>query len=426
MLNIELIRNEPERVKAGVKAKKTEIDIDAIAALDTRNRALRAERDKLRNEQTTKSKLIPEAKKNGEDIAPIVQEMNRLKARVQELEEETKELHHRIQNELLYIPNLPSDTTPIGYTDEDNVEVRSWGESRAFGFKPKPHWDLCTALRIVDFERATKISGAGFGLYMGDGARLERALISYMLDLHTREHGYLEVFPPFVVNRDSMTGTGQLPKMENDMYHMPADDLFLIPTAEVPVTNIHRDEILKAEDLPIYYQAYTPCFRREAGAAGRDTRGLIRVHQFDKVEMVKFVTPETSYAELETLLSNAEDVLQSLGLNYRIIELCSGDISFAAAKCYDIELWAPGVEQWLEVSSCSNFEDFQARRMNIRYRSTGEKGTRFVHTLNGSGVALARLFVAIVENYQQEDGSIALPEPLQPYMGGQTEIRPRI
>jgi seryl-tRNA synthetase len=425
MLNIELIRNEPERVKAGVKAKKVEIDIDAIAALDAKNRELRTERDKLRNEQTTKSKQIPQAKKNGEDIAPIIEEMNRLKARVQELEEETKDLHAKIQNELLYIPNLPSDTTPIGHTEEDNIEVRSWGENRPFDFQPKPHWDLCTDLGIVDFERATKISGSGYGLYMGDGARLERALISYMLDLHTREHGYLEVFPPFMVNRDSMIGTGQLPKMENDMYHMPADDMFLIPTAEVPVTNIHRDEILKAEDLPIYYQAYTPCFRREAGAAGRDTRGLIRVHQFDKVEMVKFVTPETSYDELETLLINAEEVLQSLGLNYRILELCSGDISFAAAKCYDIELWAPGVEQWLEVSSCSNFEDFQARRMNIRYRPSGEKGTRFVHTLNGSGVALARLFIAIVENYQQEDGSIALPEPLQPYMGGQTEIRPR-
>jgi seryl-tRNA synthetase len=277
----------------------------------------------------------------------------------------------------------------------------------------------------VDFERATKISGSGFGLYMGDGARLERALINYMLDLHAQDHGYLEVFPPFVVNRDTMTGTGQLPKMEDDMYRLEADDLFLIPTAEVPVTNIHRDEILNAEDLPVLYQAYTPCFRREAGAAGRDTRGLIRVHQFDKVEMVKFVTPETSYDELETLLENAEDVLQSLGLNYRVLELCSGDISFAAAKCYDIELWAPGLEQWLEVSSCSNFEDFQARRMNIRYRSPDRKGTQYIHTLNGSGVALARLFIAIVENYQQEDGSIALPEALQPYMGGQTEIRQR-
>ena len=425
MLNIELIRNEPDRVKAGVKAKNVEIDIDAIAALDTRHRELRTERDKLRNEQTTKSKQIPQAKKNGEDIAPIIEEMNRLKTRVQELEDEAKELNATIQNELLYIPNLPSDTTPIGHAEEDNVEIKKWGEQRSFEFQPKPHWDVCTDLGIVDFERATKISGSGFGLYMGDGARLERALINYMLDLHAQDHGYLEVFPPFVVNRDTMTGTGQLPKMEDDMYRLEADDLFLIPTAEVPVTNIHRDEILNAEDLPVLYQAYTPCFRREAGAAGRDTRGLIRVHQFDKVEMVKFVTPETSYDELETLLENAEDVLQSLGLNYRVLELCSGDISFAAAKCYDIELWAPGLEQWLEVSSCSNFEDFQARRMNIRYRSADRKGTQYIHTLNGSGVALARLFIAIVENYQQEDGSIALPEALQPYMGGQTEIRQR-
>ena len=425
MLNIELIRNEPDRVKAGVKAKNVEIDIDAIAALDTRHRELRTERDKLRNEQTTKSKQIPQAKKNGEDIAPIIEEMNHLKTRVQELEDEAKELNATIQNELLYIPNLPSDTTPIGHAEEDNVEIKKWGEQRSFEFQPKPHWDVCTDLGIVDFERATKISGSGFGLYMGDGARLERALINYMLDLHAQDHGYLEVFPPFVVNRDTMTGTGQLPKMEDDMYRLEADDLFLIPTAEVPVTNIHRDEILNAEDLPVLYQAYTPCFRREAGAAGRDTRGLIRVHQFDKVEMVKFVTPETSYDELETLLENAEDVLQSLGLNYRVLELCSGDISFAAAKCYDIELWAPGLEQWLEVSSCSNFEDFQARRMNIRYRSADRKGTQYIHTLNGSGVALARLFIAIVENYQQEDGSIALPEALQPYMGGQTEIRQR-
>ncbi|MDP6114136.1 MAG: serine--tRNA ligase [Planctomycetota bacterium] len=425
MLNIELIRNEPDRVKAGVKAKNVEIDIDAIAALDTRHRELRTERDKLRNEQTTKSKQIPQAKKNGEDIAPIIEEMNRLKTRVNELEDEARELNATIQNELLYIPNLPSDTTPIGHAEEDNVEIKKWGEQRSFEFQPKPHWDVCTDLGIVDFERATKISGSGFGLYMGDGARLERALINYMLDLHAQDHGYLEVFPPFVVNRDTMTGTGQLPKMEDDMYRLEADDLFLIPTAEVPVTNIHRDEILNAEDLPVLYQAYTPCFRREAGAAGRDTRGLIRVHQFDKVEMVKFVTPETSYDELETLLENAEDVLQSLGLNYRVLELCSGDISFAAAKCYDIELWAPGLEQWLEVSSCSNFEDFQARRMNIRYRSPDRKGTQYIHTLNGSGVALARLFIAIVENYQQEDGSIALPEALQPYMGGQTEIRQR-
>jgi len=424
MLDLELIRNETERVEEGLKAKGVEVDLGALKEMDARFRALRTERDQLRHEQTTKSKQIPELKKKGEDASAVIAEMNKLKERVQALEDESKELGDEIREQLLFIPNLPAADAPRGATDEDNVEVRRWGQPPEFSFQPKPHWDVCADLGMLDFERAAKLSGSGFGLYMGDGARLERALLNYMLDLHTTQHGFREVFPPFLVNRATMTGTGQLPKMEEDMYRTDPDDLFLIPTAEVPVTNIYRDEILSEADLPIYLTAYTACFRREAGAAGKETRGITRVHQFNKVELVKFVTPETSYDELEALVANAETVLQNFGLHYRVRELCTGDLSFAAAKCYDIELWAPGTGTWLEVSSCSNFEDFQARRMNIRFRPTEGKGTRFVHTLNGSGVALARLFIALVECGQQEDGSVALPEALWPYMGGKKEIRP--
>jgi len=423
MLDIELIRNEAERVEEGLKAKGVEADLGALKEMDARSRALRTERDQLRHEQTTKSKQIPELKKKGEDASAVIAEMNKLKERVQALEDGSKELSDEIRQQLLFIPNIPAAGVPRGETDEDNVEVRRWGQPPEFAFKPKAHWDVCAELGILDFERAAKLSGSGFGLYMGDGARLERALFNYMLDLHTTEHGFREVFPPFLVNRASMTGTGQLPKMEEDMYRTDPDDLFLVPTAEVPVTNIYRDEILNEAELPIYLTAYTACFRREAGAAGKETRGITRVHQFNKVELVKFTPPETSYDELETLVANAETVLQNLGLHYRVRELCTGDLSFAAAKCYDIELWSPGTETWLEVSSCSNFEDFQARRMNIRFRPAEGKGTRFVHTLNGSGVALARLFIALVECYQQEDGSVALPEALWPYMGGKKEIR---
>lgn len=422
MFDLDLIRKETEWVKEGLRNKGVDFDVDSLAEMDKKHRSLRQERDELRHEQTQKSKQIPQFKKEGKDIAPILEETNRLKQRIQELEEEAKELNVQIQNCLLDIPNLPGKDVPIGSDAENNVFLREWGELPEFDFEPKAHWDIAEDLGLVDFERAAKISGSGFAVFMRDGAKLERALIQFMLDLHTSEHGYTEVFPPFVVNRESMIGTGQLPKMEEDMYRSDADDLFLVPTAEVPVTNLFRDEILDMDDLPIYYTAYTACFRREAGAAGRDTRGLIRVHQFDKVEMVKFTTAESSYDELETLLNNAEVVLQRLGLPYRVLELCSGDLSFAAAKCYDLELWGPGIQRWLEVSSCSNFEDFQARRMNIRYRPSEEKGTRFVHTLNGSGVALARLFIAILECGQREDGSVALPEAIWPYMGGQKEL----
>jgi seryl-tRNA synthetase len=320
------------------------------------------------------------------------------------------------------VPNIPAPDVPVGRTGADNVEVRRWGKPPGFEFQPRAHWDIGSDLGILDFERAAKVAGSNFALFKGAGARLVRALYSFMLDLHTREHGYTEVFPPFLVNRGAMTGTGQLPKLEEDMYHLDADDLFLIPTAEVPVTNLYRDEILNHEDLPIRHTAYTACFRREAGSYGRETRGLLRVHQFDKVEMVKFVHPEKSYEELESLLACAEAVMQHLGLHYRVMKLCTGELSFSGTKCYDIEAYAPGVDRWLEVSSCSNFEDFQARRANIRFRDADGK-VKFVHTLNGSGVALARLIACILETYQQEDGSVRLPACLAPYMGGLDTIR---
>jgi seryl-tRNA synthetase len=349
--------------------------------------------------------------------------MRALGDQIAALDDQVRDADAALRQAMLRIPNMPHGSTPEGKDSADNVVARSWGQLREFAFAPKGHVELGEALGLFDFTRATKMTGAGFPLYLGAGARLERALINFMLDIHCREQGYLEMSPPFVVNSASMTGTGQLPKMAEDMYRATSDDLWLIPTAEVPVTNYYRDEVL-TEPLPVKLTAYTPCFRREAGAAGRETRGLIRVHQFDKVEMVKFADPATSYAELETLVGDAEAVLQRLKLPYRILSLCAGDISFAAAKCYDIELWAPGQNAWLEVSSCSNFEAFQARRANIRYRKADGKPD-FLHTLNGSGVALARLVVAILENYQQADGRVAVPEALVPYMDGVTVIAPR-
>ena len=416
MLDINFIRNNPDKVKQAIDHKhENASNVDQILELDTQRRSLIHACEQLKSKRNEKSKEVSELKKNGHDASRIIEETKKIGDDVKSLEEKLKELEPQITNLLLRIPNIPAADVPIGKDASDNVIVKTWGQRKTFDFTPLPHWELGRMLNILDMERSSKISGSGFILLKGLGAKLERALYCFMLDLHTREHGYTELFPPFLVNRTSMTGTGQLPKLEEDMYRTTADDLFLVPTAEVPVTNIHRDEILSYKDLPIYYTAYTPCFRREAGSYGKDTRGIIRVHQFNKVELVKLVRPETSYTELESLLANAEKVLQLLGLEYRVAKLSTGDMSFAAAKCYDIEVWAPGLDKFLEVSSCSNFEDFQARRINIRFRDEDGK-LRFVHTLNGSGLALPRTVIAILETYQQQDGTVIIPEVLQPYM----------
>jgi len=418
MLDINFIRNNPDKVKQAIALKhENAASIDRILEVDTQRRSMIHACEQLKSKRNEKSKEVSELKKKGQDASKIIEETKKIGDDIKSIEEKLKELDSQITNLMLRIPNIPAADVPIGKDEKDNVIVRAWGQRTTFDFTPLPHWELGSILNILDMERASKISGSGFILLKGLGARLERALFSFMLDVHTREHGYTELFPPFLVNRTSMTGTGQLPKLEEDMYRTAADDLFLVPTAEVPVTNIHRDEILSYKDLPICYTAYTPCFRREAGSYGKDTRGIIRVHQFNKVELVKLVKPETSYHELESLLGNAERILQLLGLEYRVAKLSTGDMSFAAAKCYDIEVWAPGVNKFLEVSSCSNFEDFQARRINIRFRDEDGK-LRFVHTLNGSGLALPRTVIALLETYQQKDGSIVIPDVLQPYMGG--------
>ena len=418
MLDINIIRNDIEKVKQAIVNKNETTSLDSFQELDSRRKALLIECDELRNKRNVTSKEISKLRSQKEDASGLIQEMKGVSDRIKQLEAETNTVSDDLDSLLIRIPNIPADDVPVGKDPTSNVIVKSWGEKKAFPFTPLPHWDLGKKLDILDFERAAKISGAGFTLYKGAGARLERALYNFMLDLHTQEHGYREVLPPYLVNRTSMTGTGQLPKLEEDMYRLPDDDLFLIPTAEVPVTNIHANEILSSKELPILYAAYTACFRREAGSYGKDTRGMIRVHQFNKVELVKFVQPETSYDELESLLSVSEKVLQLLGLQYQVVKLCTGDLSFAAAKCYDIEVWSPGVDKFLEVSSCSNFEDFQARRSNIRFRDDDKGDLRFVHTLNGSGVALPRTMIAIIETYQREDGTVEIPEVLRPYMNG--------
>ena len=423
MLDMDFIRRNPDAVKQAIANKHEHADVDALLKLDEERRSLLMQSEQLRSRRNEVSKNIPQLKKKGENVEPLMNEMRQIGDQIKEYEARLGDLAPRIEAILLRIPNITAPDVPVGEDSNDNVQVKAWGERKQFSFTPRPHWEIAKYLGIISFEAATRITGTGFVVYTGAGARLERALYSWMLDLHTTSHGYTEVIPPLMVNRTSMTGTGQLPKLEEDMYLCQTDDLFLIPTAEVPVTNIHRDDVLDAERLPIYYTAYTPCFRREAGSYGKDTRGLLRVHQFDKVEMVKFVRPETSYDELESLLENAEAVLQALGLEYRVMKLCTGDLSFAAAKCYDIEIWAPGIAKYLEVSSCSNFEDFQARRANIRFREKGGK-PRFVHTLNGSGTALARLVATLLETYQQADGSVEIPAVLRPYMGGMDRITP--
>lgn len=419
MLDAKFVRAEPEKVRQALLNRNMDTKmLDEFLALDEQRRKKLYEVEQLKAERNAVSEEIARMKKEKKDASSEIERMREVSRRIKQMDSDLSELETKISDLLLNIPNIPHESVPVGKDESANVIVRTWGETRKFDFEPVPHWELATALDIIDFERGSKIAGSGFILYKGLGARLERALIAWMLDVHTREHGYTEVFPPFLINRRSMIGTGQLPKFEEDMYHTDKDDdLFLDPTAEVPVTNIYMDEILEGSQLPIYLTAYTACFRREAGSAGKDTRGLLRVHQFDKVELVKFTTPETSYDEHEKLTANAETIIQRLGIPYRVVLLSTGDLGFSAAKCYDIEIHAPGIDKWLEVSSCSNFEAYQARRANIRYRPEPGAKPEFVHTLNGSGVALPRLVVALLENYQQPDGTIVVPEVLRPYVG---------
>lgn len=418
MLNIKFIRENGAAVQQALDARNASADLSALQAIDEDHRNLLQEIETLRSRRNKVSDEIAALKKAGEDASAQVDDMRVVSGKIKQLEKKLGELAGSLQEMLLGIPNIPHESVPIGRDEADNTLVRQVGEPPPFDYEPKAHWDLGEALHILDFERAAKITGARFPLYIGAGARLERALINFMLDVHTTEHGYTEILPPFMANRQTLTATGQLPKFEEDLFKLDGWDYYLIPTAEVPVTNIHQGEILSEEDLPIYYTAYTPCFRSEAGSYGKDTRGLIRQHQFNKVELVKFATPETSYDELEALTNNAEVILKRLNLPYQVITLCSGDIGFSAAKTYDIEVWMPAQGVYREISSCSNFEGFQARRGNIRYRQEGRKGTTFVHTLNGSGLAVGRTVAAILENYQQPDGSVKIPEALVPYMGG--------
>lgn len=416
MLDLRRIRSDLEGVKKALARRGGEYPIDKIVELDEKRRKLLVDVEAKKAKQNQVSKEIPILKKKGEDISAILEEMKVLSDDVTELDKKVKAVDEEIKNILLGIPNTPNEDVAVGETDEDNVEVRVVGEPTTFNFEPKAHWDLGTDLDILDFERATKISGTRFTVFKGLGARLERAIINFMLDLHTTEHGYTEILPPVLVNRNAMIGTGQLPKFEQDMFHVPSKDFFLVPTAEVPVTNLLAGEVLEFDKLPVLYTAYTPCFRQEAGSAGRDTRGLIRNHQFDKVELVKFTDSKTSYEELEKLTNNAEEILKQLKIPYRVVMLCTGDLGFSSAKTYDIEVWMPSYNRYVEISSCSNFEAFQARRANVRYRNEEGK-IEFVHTLNGSGLAVGRTTAAVLENYQNEDGSITIPDALVKYMG---------
>lgn len=416
MLNIKRVRENPEEVREGLRKRSGEYDIDSVLQIDDQRRALLAEVEEKKAEKNRVSKEIPLKKKKGEDVSEIFESMRKLSDEIKGYDEKLREIDEKMRDALLNIPNVPHPSVPAGKDDAENVELRKFGTPTSFDFEPKAHWDLGTDLGLLDFDRGAKLSGARFTVMTGKGARLERAIYNFMLDLHTLDQSYTEIEPPYLVNRASMTGTGQLPKFEEDMYHCEADDLFLIPTAEVPVTNLYRDDILEEKDLPVYLTAFTPCFRREAGSAGRDTRGIVRQHQFDKVELVKFVEPATSYDELEKLTDDAEEVLRRLGLPYRVVQLCTGDLGFSSAMTHDIEVWMPSYGRYVEISSCSNFEDYQARRANIRYRDSKGK-TQFVHTLNGSGLAVGRTWAAIVENYQNADGSITIPDVLVPFFG---------
>jgi len=418
MLDIKRIREDFDGVKKAVESRgKGDFGIEKVREYDLKRREILAKVEQMKNEQKTKSKQIPVMKKNGEDTTELMAEMKKLSDEIKELDGQVSEAETNLKDALLGVPNTPYKDVQEGLDDSDNVELRRWGEPTEFDFEAKAHWDIGEDLDILDFERAAKIAGARFTVYKGLGARLERSVIIFMLNLHTEEHGYTEILPPFMVNRMAMTGTGQLPKFEEDMFYVPQKDFFLIPTAEVPVTNLYDNEILSADQLPIYHTAYTPCFRAEAGSAGRDTRGLIRQHQFQKVEMVKFVKPEDSYAELESLTDNAEEVLRKLNIPFRVVRLSTGDLGFSSAMTYDVEVWMPSYGRYVEISSCSNFEDFQARRANIRFRPEEKGKPEFVHTLNGSGLAVGRTVAAILENYQQADGSVVIPEALREYMG---------
>ncbi len=422
MLDLKFIRNNLDTVKAMLEARNSNLDLERFESLDRRRLELLGRAEALKNRRNTCSDEIAKMRKAKADTSAEIAAMRDISRQIKELDAEISEVENELYEIVYLIPNLPHASVPAGSGEDDNQFVRDWGEKPKFDFTPAPHWDLGEKLKILDFERGAKITGARFTLYRDLGAKLERALINFMLDLHTEEHGYTEILPPFIVNRTTMTGTGQLPKFEEDLFKIEGLDYFLIPTAEVPVTNIFRNEILASSELPCCFTAYTPCFRKEAGSYGRDTRGLIRQHQFNKVELVKFADPENSYEELEKLLANAETILQKLNLHYRVVNLCTGDLGFSAAKTYDIEVWLPGQGVYREISSCSNFEDFQARRANIRYRPKAGGKTRFVHTLNGSGLAVGRTLVAILENYQNADGSITIPEALRPYLKGREKI----
>ena len=425
MLDIKLLREHFEEVEKALSTRNEDFDLSQFKTLDTKRRQLLVEVEQLKSRQNAESKKIPQIKKEGGDVAGVMQEMKALSEKIKTLNSQVNEVDAALNAYMLTIPNIPNETVPAGNTDEDNVEIRKYAEPTAFDFEPKAHWDLGAELDILDPEMAARTTGARFTFYKGIGARLERAITNFFLDTHTMEHGYQEVFPPFMVSRESMTGTGQLPKFEEDAYKVTGDgkEYFLVPTAEVPVTNMYRDTILDGNKLPIKHVAYTACFRAEAGSAGRDTRGLIRQHQFNKVELVKFAKPENSYEELEKLTHDAEEVLQKLGLPYRVVKICIGDLGFTAAMKYDIEVWMPSYGRYVEISSCSNFESFQARRANIKYKDNPKDKAQYVHTLNGSGVAVGRTTAAILENYQQADGSVRIPDVLVPYMGGITVIK---
>jgi len=421
MLDLKMIRTNPEMVKNGLKKRYSKINIDEILKIDQDKRELISKVNLLKEERNRVSGEIGRLKKEKKDAREIILAMKKVSKEIKELDIQIKGMEETIHNILLEIPNLPHESIPVGKDEKDNLEIRKWGEPRKFDFAPLPHWDIGEALDILDFEQGAKISAARFTVLKGMGAKLERALTNFMLDLHTDKHGYQEIFPPFLVNEDTMTGTGQLPKFEDDLFKT-TNGFYLIPTAEVPLTNLRRGEILKEEELPLYLTAYTACFRKEAGSYGKDVRGLIRQHQFNKVELVKICKPENSYNELELLTSNAEEVLKKLELPYRVVLLCTGDMGFSAAKTYDLEVWLPAQNKYREISSCSNCEDFQARRANIRYRSKENEKVNFVHTLNGSGLAVGRTLVAVLENYQQKDGSIIIPDVLRTYMGGVEKI----